>query len=160
VGMGAAAFSFRLLPPLSPEFRTYRLLVLSLRDLRRLARGHASSDWQIRIVSRLSVMPKEATPLQRRQLLAALSVGGEVNRLRPLVSRLHLDAGLDAALTDLARGHSASAIARLAQLDAAVVARSGTQLQRQAILRLRGSILALSEALTRHAAYFDAGAPP
>jgi uncharacterized membrane protein YccC len=59
VGMGAAAFSFRLLPPLSPEFRTYRLLVLSLRDLRRLARGHASSDWQIRIVSRLSVMPEE-----------------------------------------------------------------------------------------------------
>jgi len=41
-GLGAAAFSFRLLPPLSPAFRTRRLLALTLRDLRRLAAGRAS----------------------------------------------------------------------------------------------------------------------
>ncbi len=35
-GLGAAALSFRLLPPLSPAFRTRRLLALTLRDLRRL----------------------------------------------------------------------------------------------------------------------------
>jgi hypothetical protein len=34
-GVGAAALSFRLLPPLSPAFRTRRLLALTLRDLRR-----------------------------------------------------------------------------------------------------------------------------
>jgi uncharacterized membrane protein YccC len=33
----AAVLSFRLLPPLSPAFRTRRLLALTLRDLRRLA---------------------------------------------------------------------------------------------------------------------------
>jgi uncharacterized membrane protein YccC len=47
-GSGAAAVSFRLLPPLSPEFRTRRLLALTLRDLRRLATGpipRAPFDW-------------------------------------------------------------------------------------------------------------------
>ena len=36
-GSAAGALSFHLLPPLSPEFRTRRLLALTLRDLRRLA---------------------------------------------------------------------------------------------------------------------------
>ena len=31
-GVGVAAFSFRLIPPLSPAFRTRRLLALTLRD--------------------------------------------------------------------------------------------------------------------------------
>ena len=38
-GLGVASLSFRLLPPLSPAFRTRRLLALTRRDLRRLARG-------------------------------------------------------------------------------------------------------------------------
>ncbi|MBV8336570.1 MAG: FUSC family protein [Alphaproteobacteria bacterium] len=36
-GLAVAALSFRLLPPLSPAFRTRRLMTLILRDLRRLA---------------------------------------------------------------------------------------------------------------------------
>ena len=38
-GAGAAAISFRLMPPLSPAYRARRLLALTLRDLRRLATG-------------------------------------------------------------------------------------------------------------------------
>ena len=38
-GSGAAALSFRLMPPLSPAFRTRRLLGLTLRDLRHLTMG-------------------------------------------------------------------------------------------------------------------------
>ena len=38
-GCVAAALSFALLPPLSPAFRARRLLVLTLRELRRLAIG-------------------------------------------------------------------------------------------------------------------------
>jgi uncharacterized membrane protein YccC len=159
-GIGAGALSFRLLPPLSPAFRTYRLLALSLRDLRRLATGQSQRDWEGHITCRLSVMPDEATPLQRARLLATLSTGSEIIRLRPLVSHFCLGTSLDAALTELAQGQSASAIMRLAQLDAAIVARGDTQLERQTIFRVRGGILALSEALTRHAAYFDAGAQP
>jgi uncharacterized membrane protein YccC len=158
-GMSAAALSFRLLPPLSPAFRAHRLLALTLRDLRRLVEGHTQRDWEGRIICRLLVMPDEATPLQREPLLAALSAGSEVKRLRPLLSHLGLGTGLDTALTDVAQGHSATAIERLAQLDAAVAARGDAQLERQTILRVRASILALSEALTRHAAYFDGALP-
>src|SRR5258708_38628419 len=59
-GLGAAAMSFRLLPPLSPTLRTRRLLALSLRDLRRLATGpipRMANDWGSRISSRLSALP-------------------------------------------------------------------------------------------------------
>ena len=45
-GAGFAALSFRLLPPLSPAFRTRRLLALTLRDLRRLAIGRNQHDWE------------------------------------------------------------------------------------------------------------------
>jgi len=44
-------------------------------------------------------------------------------------------------------------IARLARLDEALAARPGA-----VALRARASVLAMSEALTQHAAYFDAGA--
>jgi hypothetical protein len=54
----------------------------------------------------------------------------------------------------MAGGDSAIATARLPRLDEALAARPGIT-----ALRGRGSILAMSEALTQHAAYFDAGAP-
>jgi uncharacterized membrane protein YccC len=43
-GTGAALLSFRLLPPLSPVYRTRRLLALTLRDFRRLAAGRTYRD--------------------------------------------------------------------------------------------------------------------
>jgi uncharacterized membrane protein YccC len=65
-GSGAAALSFRLLPPLSPAFRTLRLLALTLRDLRRLATGRAPGDWEGHVNGRLSALPEEATPCSAR----------------------------------------------------------------------------------------------
>jgi uncharacterized membrane protein YccC len=155
-GTGAAALAFRLLPPLSPAFRTRRLQALTLRDLRRLAMGRTPKDWEGRIYGRLSAMPEEATPLQRAQLLAALSVGTEIIRLRPIARRLGLGADLEHALAALAQRKSATTAARLICLDEALAGRAGTE--REA-LRGRGSILAMSEALAEHAVYFDAGAP-
>jgi uncharacterized membrane protein YccC len=108
-GSCAAALSLRLLPPLSPVFRTLRLLALTLQDLRRLAMGHAPSDWQGHIYGRLSAMPEEATPLHRAQRLAALSVGSEIIKLRHIALGLGLGADLDPALAALAQGNSASA---------------------------------------------------
>jgi hypothetical protein len=102
---------------------------------------------------RLSVLPDAAEPLQRSQLVAALSVGSEIIQLRNIARRLDLGAELDAALEALARGDSAIATARLARLDDALAGRPGAT-----ALRARGSILAMSEALTQHAAYFEAGA--
>jgi uncharacterized membrane protein YccC len=139
-GMGAGALSFRLLPPLSAAFRTHRLLALTLRDLHQMAGGRSYSDWEGRTTCRLSVIPEEAAPLQRAQLLAVLSAGSEINRLRHLVSYLRVGTGLDSALKDVAYGQSASAMRRLADLDAAVAACDDTQLERQTILRVRASI--------------------
>jgi uncharacterized membrane protein YccC len=158
-GLGAAAFSFRLIPPLSPAFRTRRLLASALRDLRRLATGplpRTTHDWEGRMYGRFSAFPDQAQPLQRSLLVAAFSAGSEIIQLRHLALRLELGAVLDVALEALAQGHSAIAAARLAQLDRVLAARSGAS---PAVLRARGLILALSQALAQHTAYFDAGAP-
>jgi uncharacterized membrane protein YccC len=167
-GVGVALLSFRLLPPLSPAYRTRRLLVLTLRDLRRLAAGRRYDDWEGHIGGRLLAMPDATvTPLERARLLAALSVGSEIIRLRDGARRLEpclgggerLGADLDAALAAVARGNSAIATARLARLDAALHADATRGLEAQTALRARAGILVLSETLTEHAAYFDAGAP-
>jgi uncharacterized membrane protein YccC len=160
-GVGAGALSFRLLPPLSPAFRTPRLLALTLHDLRRLATGamtRTSDAWEGRVYGRLWALP-QALPLQRAQLLAALSAGSEIIRLRRITPRLGLGSELDPALAALAHGNSALATARLARLDHLLVARPGAAPQTQLALRARSSILAVSEALAEHASYFDAGAP-
>ena len=154
-GACTAALSFRLLPPLSPAFSTFRLLALTLRDLRRLATGHVPRDWESRVLGRLSAMPNEASPLQRAQLLAALAVGNEIIRLRHMVYRLGADADLEPALAAVAQGDSASATAILTRLDAALAGRVGDRAFTETVLRARGSVLALSELLAQHAGFFN-----
>jgi len=156
-GLCAAALSYRLIPPLSPAFRARRLLALTLRDLRRLAAGpipRTSEDWEGRMYGRLSALPDKAEPLQRSEMLAALSVGTEIIQLRRIARRMDLGSELDAAVEALRRGDIALATAHLERLDDALAARLGA-----AALRARGSILAMTEVLTQHAAYFEAGAP-
>src|SRR6201994_2653016 len=88
LGAAIAALAFRLLPPLSPALRSRRLLALSLRDLRRLAISPPpprAADWERRTYDRLVALPDQTEPLQRAQLLAALSVGTDINELRALV---------------------------------------------------------------------------
>jgi uncharacterized membrane protein YccC len=152
-GSSAAAFSFRLMPPLSPAFRARRLLALTLRDLRRLATGpipDTANDWQDHVFGRLAVLPDAAQPLQRAQLIAALLIGTEIIKLRHFCRRFDLGSDIDAALDAFARGNSVTAVARLADLDRTLT--SGLD---AAALRARGIILGISETLTRHAAYFD-----
>jgi uncharacterized membrane protein YccC len=160
-GVGAAALAFRLLPPLSPALRTRRLLALTLRDLRRLTKGpipRTANEWEGRIYGRLSALPEQAEPLQRAQLLAALSVGTEIIRLRRVARRSELHAELDAALDAVTKGDSSTAAERLARLDQRLAALPRTKPGVRVRLRARASILAMSEALAQHAVYFDAGA--
>ena len=70
-----------------------------------------------------------------------------------------LGSDLDAALAPLAQGNSALATARLARLDDALASLPSAGPGTPDALRVRGGILAMSEALTQHAVYFDAGAP-
>jgi uncharacterized membrane protein YccC len=156
-GTGAAALSFRLIPPLSPAFRTRRLLALTLRDLHRLTRDpipRTAEDWEGRMYGRLSALPDQAQPLQRAEMLAALSVGTEIIQLRRIGRRMDLESELDAALEALRRGDIALATACLDRLDDAFATRQGA-----AAMRARGGILAMTEVLTQHAAYFEAGEP-
>jgi hypothetical protein len=129
-----------------------------LRDLHRLALGRPCDDWNGHVHGRLSAMPAEATPLQCAQLLGALSVGIEIMRLRDATRRLGLSASLEPVMAAMARGNSGDAITHLAQLDAVLAARNGVRMENQILLQARGSILALSEVLTKPAGYFDAGA--
>jgi uncharacterized membrane protein YccC len=157
VGCGVAVLSLRLLPPLSPLLRTRRL-----RDLRRLATAFEptrSDDWRGRALGRLTVLPDQAEPLQRAQLLAALSVGDGIIQLRQMAPSLGAAADLDAPFEAVALGHSAMAIARLRQLDRRVAYSPGAGQKTLVALRARSRILAISEVLAEHSAYFDAGAP-
>lgn len=161
-GVGAAALSFRLLPPLPPALRSRRLLALALRDLRRLTKGpipRSVHDWESLTFSRLSALPEETEPVQRAQLVAALSVGVEIIRLHRVAHRLALHIEIDAALEAVARGESVVAIERLGQLDRTLAELPGTVPGSRVRLRARGSILAMSEALAQHPSYFDAGGP-
>ncbi len=156
-GLGAAALSFRLLPPLSPAFRTRRLLALALRDLRRVATcpiPRTPELWERRMYGRLSVLPDAATPLQRGRLVAAMSAGTKIIQLRRLCHRFDLSPGLNGALGAFAEGSGALARERLADLDRLLASRPDG-----GALRARSLILAISRTLTQHAAYFDAGAP-
>jgi uncharacterized membrane protein YccC len=160
-GIAAAALAFRLLPPLSPRFRTRRLLALTLRELRRLATGPippTTHQWEGRIYSRLSALPEKVEPLQRAQLLAAVSVGAAIIRLRRAAPLFGLRSQIDAALAALARGDSVVATERLARVDRSLAVLPGTEPGGPIRLRARASMIALSEALARHAGYFFARA--
>jgi uncharacterized membrane protein YccC len=158
-GAAAATLAFRLLPPLSPAFRTRRLLALTLRDLRRLPAAAvlpARGQWESKVYLRLSVLPDQAEPLQRAQLLAALAVGTEIIRLRRISRRIQLDAVLDAAFETLAEGQSALAAEHFVQVYDTLATNSDTDPRTPIILRTQASVRAISEALVHHAAYFDA----
>jgi uncharacterized membrane protein YccC len=160
-GMGVAALAFRLLPPLSPALRSRRLLALTLRDLHRLTTGpiqRTANAWEGLIYSRLVALPEQAEPLQRAQLVAALSVGTEIIRLRRIAHRFDQDVELDAALDAVAKDDSSTAVERLARLDQRLESLPHMGPGARAWLRTRGSLLAISEALAEHAAYFDSGA--
>jgi uncharacterized membrane protein YccC len=153
--------AFSLLPPLSPTLRAHRLLALSLRDLRRLAviqLPMTSEDWGSRMYGRLAAFPDQAGPFQRARLLAALSVGTEVIQLRNVALHLGVAAELDAALDVFARGNSVAAITRLHQLDNRLATGPETGWDAVTALQARGRILVISEELSEHASYFEAGA--
>jgi uncharacterized membrane protein YccC len=152
VGSGTATLAFRLIPPLSPAYRTQRLLDLALGDLRRLLRHRVVPTvhaWDERGFSRLSALPDSLETLQGARLLAVVLVGAEIIRLRRATRRFGLVL-LDTALTRLAHGDVAGASDSLAQLDQQLEAQ-----KTPAAVRARARILAISGALAQHSAYFE-----
>jgi uncharacterized membrane protein YccC len=157
VGCATAALSFRLIPPISSALRARRLLASALRDLGRLAIDPLPArpeDWEGRMCGRLEALPDQAEPLQRAQLLAALSMGGEIIQLRRIAPQLAVGPELDAVLEAFAHRNGSAAIARLRQLDLSLASCLNTEMA----LRARGRIIVLVEALSEHLSYFNARA--
>ena len=151
-GIGAVALSFRLLPPLSPATRSRRLLALTRRDLRRIATDATpptANDWKGLIVRRLAAMPDDAQPRPRAQLIAALSVGAEIVHLRSSARRLGFTLPLIDALDAFAQGRSALSIKYLSALDKALTARPTDAREASELMRVRDSILVVSEGLSQ-----------
>ncbi|GGJ17381.1 FUSC family protein [Neoroseomonas lacus] len=168
IGNGAALAAFRLIPPIPAMTRVERLLRLSLRDLRGLAlapRRWSLADWEARLYSRLAALPDQAEPLQRARLLAALDLGIEMLRLRRVVSAAwHAGIATLAEADDLAAvfeaiagGRSLAAADRLDRLDRRLAARSPTGTLAADAAQWRASMLAVSDLLRAHAAFFDEG---
>jgi hypothetical protein len=76
-----------------------------------------------------------------------------------MAAHLGTPAELDAALNDIALGHSTKAIAKLRQFDDRLASTRETGTAATMALRGRGRLLIISEAIAEHGHYFDAGAP-
>jgi len=161
-GVVLAMLAMRLLPPMPPAWRARRLLALTLRDLRRLTHGKlpsSSREWESKAYSRLSAVPESLDLLQAGRLAAALSVGKGIIRLRRIAGRFGLDAEVGEAMDAIAAGNSTDAIRALHRFDRALAALPATLPGAGPRLRARGTILSVADALTQHAAYFDARVP-
>ena len=108
--------------------------------------------------SRLAAFPDSAEPLQRAQLLAALSIGNDILQLRHLPPVISLQPELDAALVALAQGRSNMARIELTRLDRRL-ASQGRAEQAQ-VLQARARTLSLSETLAQYGSYFDSRVQP
>ncbi|MBV8652368.1 MAG: FUSC family protein, partial [Alphaproteobacteria bacterium] len=158
--VGVAVLSFRLIPPVPPALRTRRLLRLTLRDLRRLTHGPIAAttqDWESRTMARVAVLPDAAAPVERSRLLAALSLGTEIIRLRRIARRLDFETALAPMLRAIAAGESELATAHLAALDRLLADMPPGWASEWVRMRSRASLLAMSEALAQHSAYFGDG---
>jgi uncharacterized membrane protein YccC len=158
-GLCTAALFFYLMPSLSSASRIRRLLSLSLRDLRRVAAGTEPSNWRTHINGRLGAMGGEATPLEGAQLLATLVLGSEIIRLRETGNSIGLASSVEPALAAVAEGNLTTAKVLLKRLDVKLQEPTD-HFMPQTLLRVRASILAISEVLTRHEEYFATGAAP
>jgi uncharacterized membrane protein YccC len=156
-GCAAGALSFRLIPPLSPQLRSRRLLALSLRDLRRLAidPSRRQRSWEGQLYSRIATLPDGAEPLHRAILITALAVGRNIVSLQRTAPQLGFAGELEAALKYFSSGNCAAMVRQLEAADRRLATLADNDLP---VMRARGQLLAIHDALSDHRAYFETGA--
>jgi hypothetical protein len=81
-------------------------------------------------------------------------VGGEIIHLRHFAPRFAAEARLNAALKAFVRGNCEISIGLLRQIEADLAFRSDAERPTATMLRMRGRILVVCEALYDHVAYF------
>lgn len=156
-GVVASAIFLQLIPSISPVHRIERLLILAVRDLRRLAIGRLRLDrraWTMRLNHRLGALPPQATLEEAAQMVAVLSVGEAVIALHTsspgLGARARED--LDRGMACLAAGDFAGARTEFAGFSA----RKPDNGAAEAVgsMRARAAAAVIVEALTRHSRFF------
>ncbi|WP_371347302.1 FUSC family protein [Ancylobacter sp. IITR112] len=78
---------FVVMPTIDPQHRARRLVALSVRDLRRLARDEGPGDaarWTARLTRRAEALPPQAAPEQAGSLTGLLAMGQAVLQLKAL----------------------------------------------------------------------------
>jgi uncharacterized membrane protein YccC len=157
VGVGIGVLSMVILPQLPAAYRIARLRKLTLRDVKRLVLRHRfrdQRDWDTLLYARIAALPDSATPEQRAELVAALYVGEAMLRLRAVAEKFPSLVKIREALEEAAAGRGRAACRALKAADAELAA---TGAPPALIMRPRAAMLALSETLARHAAFFGAG---
>jgi uncharacterized membrane protein YccC len=156
-GCVAGGLVLLLIPPVSAQIRSQRLVDLSIRDLRRLAAGRhwTLPQWQSRIYGRLIAMPEEAEPVQRSYLVSVLSVGLQVIRLQRLSRHGRIGAEISDIQASLAAGDLPKLRAVLHALDHEIASIPDTQRGARGRLRARSALLAIGEAVNRQSEYFE-----
>jgi uncharacterized membrane protein YccC len=158
-GVGLAMLAMRLLPPMLPTARARRLLVLTLRDLRRLALARpprSAVSWNKLVVARLSAIPDSVDTLQAARLTTALSVGTEIIRLRQVAHRFGVDRELAPAMAAIAAGDSSAAIRALSCFEDTLAAVPAERSGAGPRWRARGTVRSITDSLIEHDSYFDA----
>jgi len=157
-GMAAAALSMVVLPQVPPAIRARRLLALTLRDFRNLAVKRtlpAIDDWIGRVAGRLSALPEQAKLVQFARLGTTLLAGTAIIRLRRIAPQPGIADALGPALKAIAHDQSQLAIELLAKAEEKLSQPGNNQAGADIHIRARAGVLVLSEALSRHGAYFD-----
>jgi uncharacterized membrane protein YccC len=159
IGIGAAAIAMLLLPPLPARVKIARLHGLTRRDLRRLAGrrvGWRRQAWEKRVFARVLALPDPATVLDGAQLLAAMSAGDELLRLRGIGARFGAAPALRTLEAAMAQGHIAEAANALEGLRRTVEAFGAPADASR--LRVLAAAEVLSQIFARHGAYLAGAA--
>jgi uncharacterized membrane protein YccC len=156
-GCAAGGLALLLIPPVSAQIRSRRLVDLSIRDLRRLAAGRRWTlpQWQSRIYGRLIAMPEEAEPIQRSYLVSVLSVGSQIIRLQRLSRHGRIGAEISDIQASLAAGDLPKLRAVLDAADKEIASIPDTRQGARGRLRARSALLAVGAAVNRQSEYFE-----
>jgi hypothetical protein len=105
------------------------------------------------LYNRIAALPANAEPRQRGVLVTALAVGNSIVSLRQIAPQLGFAGEFDAALRHFTSGECS---AMMTQLEAAD--RKLADDDEPAVMRARGQLLAIRDALSDHRVYFETGA--
>jgi uncharacterized membrane protein YccC len=157
-GCAAGGLALLLIPPVSTQIRSQRLVDLSIRDLRRLAAGRSRWTllrWQSRIYGRLIALPEEAKPIQRSYLVSLLSVGLHVIRLQRLSIHGRIGAEISDVQASLAVGDLPKLRVVLDAVDQDIASIPDTRQGARGRLRARSALRAIGDAVNRQSEYFE-----